>query len=120
MKKIMLLLSGLVCAAQARELGTVFYSPAERAELVAARSGIAPSVVYTLQGIVARGNGKSAAWINGRAIVEDPPDALIPKLVIGRDRVRIDGKTIMVGESLDIVTGQRVLRLPEDAVRVKP
>jgi hypothetical protein len=34
--------------------------------------------------------------------------------------VLIEGKAIKVGESLDILSGQRVLRLPEKAVQVKP
>lgn len=123
MKKTSLILLCLTCpshAATTRELGTVFYSPAERAELVAARSGVAQSAVYTLSGIVERGSGKSAAWINGRAVTEVPPDPVIPNLVIRTDHVLIDGKVIRVGESLDIVTGQRVLRLPEKSVRVQP
>lgn len=104
----------------ATSIGTVFYSPAERAALVAARSGITQSAVYTVNGIIRRGAGKSAVWINGRAITEVPVDAAIPTLTIARDHVLIEGKPIKVGETLDIISGQRVLRLPEQAVRVKP
>jgi hypothetical protein len=106
-------------AAHANSIGTLFYSPAERAELVAARSGITQSVVYTLNGITQRGAGKSVAWINGRAATEIPPDPVIPTLVIARDHVLIEGKSIKVGETLNITSGQRVLRLPENAVKVK-
>lgn len=104
----------------ADSLGTVFYSPAERAAIVAARSGIAQSAAYTLSGVIQRGAGKSAAWINDRAVPEMPPDTVIPSLVIKSDHILIEGKAIKVGETLDLVTDQRVLRLPEQAVRVKP
>ncbi|MDO8207467.1 MAG: hypothetical protein Q7T38_06565 [Gallionella sp.] len=106
--------------AQANTIGTVFYSPAERSALVAARSGVTQSAIYTLNGITLRGAGKSVAWINGRAVTQVPQDAAIPTLVIARDHVLIEGKVIKVGESLDIISGQRVLRLPEKAVQVKP
>lgn len=101
-------------------IGTLFYSPAERAALVAARSGITQSAVYTLNGITQRGAGKSVAWINGRAVTQIPPDAAIPTLVIKRDHVLIEDQPIKVGETLDIISGQRGLRLPEKAVQVKP
>ncbi len=106
-------------AALAYPIGTLFYSPTERAALVAARSGIAQTAIYTVTGITYRGAGKSVAWINGRAVNEVPQDAAIPTLVIARDHVLIEGKAIKVGESLDIISGQRVLRLPENAVQVK-
>src|SRR5450759_161559 len=85
----LLLVSG---AAQANTIGTVFFSPAERAALVAARSGATQSVVYTLNGITQRGAGKSVAWINGRAVTQVPQDAAIPSLVIARDHILIEGK----------------------------
>ena len=107
-------------AAQAHSIGTVFYSPAERTALVAARSGIVQSAIYTLNGITHRGAGKSVAWINGRAATHVPPDTVIPSLVIDRDHVLIENKAIKVGETLDIISGQRSLRLPEQAVRTKP
>ncbi|PIV15485.1 MAG: hypothetical protein COS43_02060 [Gallionellales bacterium CG03_land_8_20_14_0_80_55_15] len=110
----------LVNAPLAKPLGTLFYSPTARAAMVAARAGISQSAVYTLNGITQRGAGKTVAWINGRAATEDPPDLAIPTLVIKRDHVLIEGHPIKVGESLDIISGQRVLRLPEQAVQVKP
>jgi len=113
-----LLLSG--GTAHAYTIGTVFYSNAERATLVAARSGITQTAVYSVTGIIRRGAGKSVAWVNGRAVTETPQDPIIPTLIIGRDHVMVEGKPIKVGESLDILSGQRVLRLPEKAVRVRP
>lgn len=106
--------------ADANAIGTLFYSPSERLALVAARAGISQSAVYTLNGITRRDAGKTVAWINGRAVTEDPPDLAIPTLIIKRDYVLIEGKPIKVGESLDVISGQRVLRLPEQAVQVKP
>lgn len=113
---ILMLLSTSV---HAHEIGTLFYSPTERAELVAARSGITQSATYTVSGIIKRAAGKSVVWINGRAITEVQPDPVIPTLIIDRDHVMVEGKSIKVGESLDIISGQRVLRLPENSVRVK-
>ncbi len=113
----LLLLAG---TAHAYTLGTVFYSPAERAALVAARNGIAQSAVFTVNGIVERNAGKSAVWINGRAIPQTPQDPVISSLSIRRDHVLIEKKPIKVGETLDVITGQRVLRLPEKSVQVRP
>ena len=115
---IMLTLAG--SNVYAHSIGTVFYSPAERASLVAARSGISQSAIYTVNGIIQRGAGKSVAWVNGRTANQVPQDDIIPTLVINRDHVMIEGKPIKVGESLDILSGQRILRLPEKAVQVQP
>ncbi len=121
MKKYLLInMLFIISSAHAHPIGTVFYTPAERAALVAARSGIAQSAVYTLSGITERDAGKSVAWINGRAVTQRPQDAAIPTLIIKRDHVLIENKAIKVGETLDIISGQRVLRLPEQAVQVKP
>ncbi|MCX7192732.1 MAG: hypothetical protein NTY60_03790 [Proteobacteria bacterium] len=109
-----------VSCAHANSIGTLFYSPAERAALVAARNGIAQTAAYTVNGIIQREQKKSAVWINGRAIPQMPPDPAIPTLVIHRDHVLIEEKPIKVGETLNIISGQRVLRLPENAVQVKP
>lgn len=123
MNKIYLIVVSLLMpggTVNANSIGTVFYSPAERSALVAARTGVTQSVVYTLNGITLRGAGRSVAWINGRAVSQVPQDAAIPSLIINRDHVLIEGKSIKVGETLDIISGQRVLRLPEKAVQVKP
>ncbi|MDO8351251.1 MAG: hypothetical protein Q7S94_08890 [Gallionella sp.] len=123
MNKIYFIFIGLLLSggtAHAYSIGTVFYSNAERATLVAARSGITQTAIYSVTGIARRGAGKSVAWINGRAVTETPQDPIIPTLVINRDHILIEGKPIKVGETLDIISGQRVLRLPEQAVRVKP
>lgn len=110
----------LSTTAHAYSIDTLFYSPAERAALIAARSGITQTAIYSVDGIVQRGAGKSVAWVNGRAVPAIPQDAIIPSLVIGRDHALIEGKAIKVGESLDIISGQYILRLPEKSVQVKP
>ncbi|MDX8378649.1 MAG: hypothetical protein R8K48_01175 [Gallionella sp.] len=110
----------LSTTAHAYAIGTLFYSPTERAALVAARSGITQTAIYSVSGIVQRGAGKSVVWLNGRAVPAIPQDAIIPSLIIGRDHVLVEGKAIKVGESLDIISGQRILRLPEKSVQVKP
>ncbi len=115
---ILLTLAG--CNVYAHSIGTVFYSPTERGALVAARSGISQSAIYTVNGIIQRGAGKSVVWVNGRTANQIPQDEIIPSLVICRDHVTIEGNPIKVGESLDILSGQRILRLPEKAVQVKP
>lgn len=105
--KIFLLIGMAMLSGHAHAIGTVFYSPDERAEQ-AAQDGNA--YIYTLDGIVQRSAGKSAVWINGRAVTQQDP--IFPKLIISRDHVLLGGKQIKVGESLDITSGQRILHLP--------
>ena len=125
---LILLLSRGVLAAD-KLIGTVFYSPAERAALVAARKGVdektegpekAESSRYTVSGIVIRGGGKSVTWLNGKPVVETPRDESLPPIRVSRDRVVIDNKSVKVGETLDIISGERVSPLPADAVKIKP
>jgi hypothetical protein len=99
---------------------TIFFSPDERAALIASRNGVTPGTIYSVNGIIRRDSGKSAAWINNRAIPENPPDPVIPTLMIKPDHVLIENKPIKVGESLDIHSGQRTLRLPDKSVQIKP
>jgi hypothetical protein len=51
----LMLVSGSVFA---HAIGTLFYSPSERAALVAARSGIAQTAIYTVTGITYREAGQ--------------------------------------------------------------
>lgn len=115
-----ILLTLLTGKASGHDIGTVFYSTAERAALVAARQGVAQTAIFSVSGIIRRSNGKSVVWINGRAVNETPQDEIIPTLKISRDHVEIEEKPIKVGESLDVISGQRILRLPEQSVQVKP
>lgn len=117
---IALLLALVMNDACGDSIGTVFFSPAERATLVAARQGIAQTAIFNVSGIVRRANGKSVVWVNGRAVNEMPQDVIIPTLKISRDHVEIENRSIKVGESLDVLSGQRILPLPPQSVQVKP
>lgn len=79
MRRLLLLLSALLClpAAQGRELGKLFFTPAERAALDrerqrsgmpegAANQAPAFSGNLTLDGYVRRSGGRSTVWINGQ------------------------------------------------------
>ncbi len=109
---------------RADELKTLLYSPAERDALVAARNGITHSAIYQLSGIVLRSSGRNVAWINGQAASEMQANSSIsgqiPGLIIKRDHVLIKNKVLKVGDTLDIISGQRGSRLPTGAVKVKP
>ncbi|MDD5058550.1 MAG: hypothetical protein PHQ60_11820 [Sideroxydans sp.] len=109
--------------AESKPLGTVFYSPAERAELVAARSGLETrmgekSSFYFISGFIKREGDKSVAWINGHPVSEKPQQEGAPPIRVFRDGVLIDGKPAKVGETLDATSGARSSALPPDAVTV--
>lgn len=138
---LLVLLFGRGALAADLPLGTVFYSPAERAELVAKRDGgtmkkggaedegadqqrrveQAPnSLPYTVTGFVKRSGGRSVLWLNGEPVPETTTDAGRPTFRLSRDHVVIDGKEIKVGETLDIISGKHVSPLPDGAIKVIP
>lgn len=137
---LLILLCGHSALAADHHLGTIFFSPKERAELVARRVGAeeatlahdeivttetvvkAPptSLPYAVSGIVTRSGGKSVAWINGRPVAEAQPDASLPPIRLSHDHVVIDGKSVKVGETLDNISGKRFSPLPADSVKVIP
>ena len=87
-------------------LGTLFYTPTQRLEIVRTRQhseGMESSTSTQLQGVVLRSNGKSTVWVNGKALAEGAPQT--PK-TRGVDAV-VDGKRLRVGESLDTLSGAR-------------
>ncbi len=90
--------------ASVHAIGTVFYSPTEREAHAGAKH------VYTVNGIVWRSDGKSAAWIDGRPVYQGDP--MYPKLAIYRDHVLIDGVNIKAGESGDIEHAPHVQEQP--------
>lgn len=119
------------------EIGTLFYSPAERTAIVAARTNGAsrdPSeeigggtkgeknfgTSVSVSGLVKRGRGKGTAWINGKTVAEGQavPAAGIP--VISPKSVVFEGQSVRVREMLDLETGLRTDALPPGAVSVKP
>jgi len=123
---LLILFSSRGVLAADKPIGTVFYSPAERSALVAARKGVdenakgAESSRYTVSGIVIRGGGKSVTWLNGKPVVETPRDKSLPPIRVSPDRIVIDNKSVKVGETLDIISGERVSPLPAEAVKIKP
>lgn len=95
--------------APAEPLGTLLFSPQERAQITSERSPgaggaqAAPTSVLRYQGVVRRSDGKSTVWVNDKAQVES--DAAAPKLR-GLDAV-LAGHPLRVGESIQTTTGQR-------------
>jgi hypothetical protein len=89
------------------ELDTLFYSPAQRADIVGARQPQSGTSVFgtvqKLSGVVRRSGGNSTVWVNGRAM---PEGAAKTPAVQGVDAV-VDGKRLRVGESVDALTGAR-------------
>ena len=78
---LLLLIAG---AAQADELGRLFFTPAERAALDARRKARVPdrpaaaviiSPVTRIDGYVKRSEGPSTVWMNGESVLEGSPDA---------------------------------------------
>lgn len=122
----LLLLLPVTASAQSGQerLGTLFYSPAERTAIVAARRGEQSGAVYygtsvSVTGLVKRGGHKSTAWINGQTVAEGQavPAAGVP--VISAKSVTIDGQPVRVRETLDLESGARTDALPKGAVSVR-
>ncbi len=100
-------------------LGTLFYSPAERAALVSARSGDTRQDTVSglrLGGIVKRAGGKGMVWINGQPLPEGQPVSTAPAPEITAQGATIDGKPVRVGETVNLVTGERIDIVPPGAV----
>ena len=134
---LLFFLSGPRVFAAEQQLGTMFYSPAERRALVAARTGVddgkkvgeesavgkktnTSSARYTVSGLVSRSGGKSVAWINGQPVGEIPHSEGLPLVDLRNGQIVIDGKTIKVGETIDIHSGEGSSPLPEPAAEGKP
>lgn len=106
-------------SAKAEGLGTLFYSPTERSAISSAREGKTGNDTasgLTVSGIIKRESGKSTAWINNKAIPEGQPipPASAPKITA--QGVTIDGKPVRVGETVNLVTGERTDILPPGTV----
>jgi hypothetical protein len=101
------------------DLDTLFYTPAQRADIIGVRQGQASGslfgTVQQLTGIVRRSNGKSTVWINGKAQQEGNPKAPPIK---GVDAV-VEGQRLRVGESVDSLTGARADVVAPGAVTIK-
>ena len=118
-----LLLVAASAAAMGQELGRLFFTPEQRAELDARRKAGVPdkraavlieSPSTTLDGYVMRSDGKSTVWLNGEPVTEGA-DARRAQVIPSREdpsRAAIEvgegGRRVplKVGESLDRGTGE--------------
>src|SRR5438874_11684202 len=101
-------------AAQAQELGRLFFTPEQRASLDARRKARVPdkpaatvvaAPVTRLDGYVKRSSGPTTVWINGESVADNAPEA--PRI----DSARAGGAvSITVGEG-----GSRVRLKPGEA-----
>ncbi len=105
--KLLLVISlgAWAAAAQAQELGRLFFTPEQRAALDERRKARVPdkpaavvveSPSTRLDGYVKRSSGKSTLFVNGEAI---PEGAQAESTVIVPDRTRPDRASIVVGDS---------------------
>lgn len=104
-------------------LGTLFYSAAERAAIAQARHGEASAALFstrmTINGLVKRAGGNSTAWVNGQAVVDGHTLRQAGKVTVQRNSVGLDGKSVRVGESLDLSTLDRTDIVAPGAVSVR-
>ena len=109
-------------------LGRLFFAPAQRAQLDAARAArdrrtplsaeteqAAPQGpdVVTYNGLVRRNDGKSTVWINGKPITERTRDSDVNVLGVRRDgsvSVAVPqadrSASLRVGQSMDVMSGK--------------
>lgn len=111
---LLVLLLMLAPCAQAQELGRLFFTPQQRADLDARRKARVPdkpaaatvaSPVTRLDGYVKRSGAPSTVWINGESVTEGSPDA--PRI----DRGPSGSVSIGVGEG-----GGRVRMKPGESL----
>ncbi len=131
----------------ADELGRLFFSPAQRAQLDAARAQrdrrlpvtasmssdttelpapLGPEVV-TYEGVVRRSDGKSTVWINGRPMTERTRDGDVNVLGVRRDgsvSVAVPqadrSASLRVGQSMDVISGRIEEPYARDVTRLRP
>jgi len=128
----------LVCAivpalAQAQELGRLFFTPEQRANLDLRRKArmpdkpAAPVAAPTtrVDGYVKRSGGPSTVWINGEALGESAAEA--PRIDTSRDRgavsVNVEGGgrvRLKPGETLDRGNGEVRDVLGDGEIRIRP
>lgn len=109
----------LFAAPPAEQLGTLFYSPAERAAITSGREEKGGAVIpasLKLGGIVKRETGKGTVWLNNQPLNEGQSVPLASTPSITATGIHIDGKAVRVGETVNLVTGERSDILPPGAV----
>jgi len=98
-------LATCAAAAQAQELGRLFFTPEQRAQLDERRKAHVPdkpaavlieSPSTRLDGYVKRSNGESTVFVNGEAI---PEGAETEGMRVVPDRASVDRATIFTGDS---------------------
>jgi hypothetical protein len=104
MRLLLLLALAVPAFVQAQELGRLFFTPEQRAELDARRKARVPdrpnapmvvSPTTRLDGYVQRSSGPSTVWVNGESQLETSPGA--PRIGVNRSN---DGRvSVPVGDS---------------------
>ena len=125
-------------SAEAQELGRLFFTPEQRAELDARRKARVPdkpaaatqaeAPITRINGAVQRGGGKSTVWVNGEMIQEDAqadgprvaprsPNPGRVSIPASEGPQRLD---LRVGESLDRGSGEVRDVLGEGKITIGP
>lgn len=93
------------------DLGTLFYSTAERTAITRARventQDGPQGNQMVVSGVVKRQHSKSIAWINGEAVNDGQSAQSIRRVRVTDKGVTLDGNPVRVGEKLELTTGQR-------------
>lgn len=97
------------------QLNTLFFSPAQRLQLVRERNAAAvsgPTQHIQVNGIVKRAHGKSTVWLNQQALNEGDTDASIRITLLDAQNITLNGQRLRVGESMELLSGTRRDVLP--------
>lgn len=111
-------------------LGTFIYTPEERSSIARERTSAGDSTATGLEvtgvygrlqinGLVKRDRGNSTAWINRKPIAEERTLPTGQSIGVSSTKVTIQGKSLKVGEALDINTLERDDILPKNMVTPK-
>ncbi len=117
-------LSSALAQTATDSLGTLLFSPAERSAITAARAaqqggGFNFDTSLSVKGLVKRGASKGTSWINGQTITEGQTVTSGSVPVIGTKEISVEGRSVRVGETLDLESGTRVDLVPQGAVSVR-
>ena len=122
---LVMLVSGMTCAAETPSLGRLFFTPEKRQSLERQRllnvreTQTLQGTTISLDGVVHRSSGKSTVWINGSAQTEadGPRTGVTATLVAGVPGRAIlspgdeTPATLKVGETINRATRERNNRL---------
>ena len=125
--------SGMALAADAAssltpppDLGTLFYSGAERASLTRSRAGeevaqpVARVMQMTLNGIVRRDGGNGTLWINTHPVLENQVSFPGVRVAFSSQGLAVNGQLMRVGETMDLKSQQRRDIVSPGSIKVKP